>query len=131
MKKSASILRVCLHQRSIKLWLLNDHGIILFGLEIVRARKKCPKCVPRHFQNHVGRSRALECNMKSCDWALDQMLFQCISICVGSSHMIKIQQNNDCKISECLGLPMSSLPPKGGFRKIFQVIVEHDPFNVV
>ena len=34
--------------------------------EIVRAQKKCPKVVPRHFQNHVMWSHALKyCSVKS------------------------------------------------------------------
>jgi hypothetical protein len=33
--------------------------------EIVRAQKKCPKAVPRHFQNHVVWSHALKCSVKS------------------------------------------------------------------
>ena len=33
--------------------------------EIVRAQKKCPKTIPRHFQNNVVWSRVFECSVKS------------------------------------------------------------------
>ena len=33
--------------------------------EIVRAKGKCPKAVPRHLQNHLVWSRILKCRVKS------------------------------------------------------------------
>ena len=45
--------------------------------KIVRAQKKCPKAIPKLFQNHVVWSRALKCSMKSdLTGTLNQMLFQ-------------------------------------------------------
>ena len=49
--------------------------------KIVRAQKKCPKAVPRHFQNHVVWSRTLKFSVKPYVTGP--------SIHPGSSHMIK------------------------------------------
>jgi hypothetical protein len=58
--------------------------------DIVRAQKKrCPKVVPRHLQNHVAWSRILKCSVKSM-WpgpqpiAISMNFYSC-----GFSHMIK------------------------------------------
>ena len=53
--------------------------------EIVRKpKRKCPKAVPTHLQNHVVWSRTLKISVKDiCDWVLNQMLFQLFSIYAG------------------------------------------------
>ena len=46
-------------------------------------KRKCPKAIPNHLQNHVVWPQTLKRSVKViCDWALNQMLFM-------SSHTIK------------------------------------------
>ena len=49
-------------------------------------KKRCPKAVPTHFQNHAVWSWARECSGKlaTCDRAGNQMLFPWLSIRAGS-----------------------------------------------
>jgi hypothetical protein len=53
-----------------------DHEIVW------EPKRKCPIAVPRHLQNHVVFSQILKRSVSEviCDWALNQMLFQWISI---------------------------------------------------
>ena len=57
---------------------------------IVRDQKKCPKAVPRRFQNHVVWSWPLKCSVKSCViGSSTKCYFNEILFTMGSSHMLK------------------------------------------
>jgi hypothetical protein len=52
-------------------------------MKLWEPERKCLEAVPRHLQNHVVWSWTLRCSVKSCMTALNQMLFQWISIQAG------------------------------------------------
>ena len=83
-------------------------------------KEKCPKAIPRHFQNHVVWLWALECSVKSyVIEPLNKMLFSMnFHSCEVLTH-VKITMNQrlwDSRVPWSPGFVLV-LPPRGGFWK--------------
>ena len=52
-------------------------------MKLWEPKRKCPKAVPSHLQNHAVQSQILKCSVKLCERTLNQMLFQWLSIYTG------------------------------------------------
>ena len=58
--------------------------------DIVRAQKKCPKAILRHFQNHVVQSRVFKWSVKSkCPGYFEEKI-------IHHNHMLQLIHCNRC-----------------------------------
>ena len=109
-------------------------------------RKKVSKCCPKTLPKpcSVVTEPEVSCEVIICDRALNQMLFKWIIYSCGCSHMITLNKPmivgiwsamvSSTKCHHMWPSPQPNvlgLPPGGGFLKIVQVTMKHDPFDAV
>jgi len=102
-------------------------------MKLWEPKRKCPKAVRTHLQNHLVWSQTLKCRVKViCDRTLNQMLFSINFYLCRSSHLIcRINQR-----SSTFGVPRSlnfvlGLPPRDNFWKQSKWPWTHDPFDAM
>ena len=101
-------------------------------MRLWESKRKCPKAVPTHPQNHVVQLRTLKCSVKPYVTgpqpnAISMSFYSC-----RSSHMIRLNKSTvvsirSATVSHFCGRPTS----KRWFLKIVQVTMKHDPFDAI
>ena len=100
-------------------------------MKLWQPKRKCPKAIPRHFQNHLVWSQSLKCSVKSyvagpsTKCYFNKLLFMRAL----TPWLYRINQ-----WLWAFGVKWSphfvlGLPPRDGFLKIVQVTMKHDSFD--
>jgi hypothetical protein len=100
-------------------------------MKLWEPKGKRPKVVPTHLHNHVVWSRILKCSAKSYETRPSTNCYFNEFLFTRVPHTYEIRRYQRLWAFGMAWSPgfVLGLPPKGGFRKIVQATMKHDPFT--